>query len=70
MISRKVLGMTGTGQFHGQVPDPGHPIMEGISSVCDYYRLANSIPDTLGSSTIAQWSDGSICVAQPKMTRP
>ena len=58
--------MTGTGTNYSTsclgTYDPGHPIMEGISNVCDYYRLANSSL-TSGSSTIAQWSDGSICVA-------
>ena len=36
--------------------------MEGITNVCDYYRLANPSL-TSGSTTIAQWTDGSIFVA-------
>jgi len=42
--------------------DPNHPIMEGVTNVCDYYRLANPSL-TAGSTTVAQWGDGTIFVA-------
>lgn len=42
--------------------DPSHPIMSGITDVCDYYRLSGTYL-TPGSSSIAQWNDGLLFVA-------
>ena len=42
--------------------DASHLIMDGITSVCDYYRLAGSYL-TDDSTAIAYWDDGEIFVA-------
>ncbi len=42
--------------------DASHPIMEGITNVCDYYRLYGSYL-TPGSTAVAYWGDGEIFVA-------
>jgi len=42
--------------------DPSHPIMKGITDVCDYFRL-NGTTLTPGSSEIARWADGQLFVA-------
>jgi hypothetical protein len=42
--------------------DPSHPIMSGITNVCDYYRITGTTL-TPGSSSIAQYSDGLLFVA-------
>jgi hypothetical protein len=65
-ISGGYSAMTGTGTNYSTGClgnfDPTHPIMEGITDVCDYYRLASPVL-TSGSTQIAEWSDGSIFVA-------
>ena len=65
-VNEGYTAMTGSGTNYSTsclgTYDPTHPIMEGISSVCDYYRLANPSL-TSGSTTIAKWSDNSIFVA-------
>jgi hypothetical protein len=65
-INEGYSALTGTGTNYSTSClgsfDPTHPIMDGISNVCDYYRLANPSL-TSGSTTVAQWSDGSIFVA-------
>jgi len=42
--------------------DPTHPIMEGVTNVCDLYRLAGTYltPD---STEVARWQDGELFVA-------
>ncbi len=42
--------------------DPSHPIMNGISDVCDVYRGKGSAL-TAGSSAVARWQDGELFVA-------
>ena len=65
-VNEGYTAMTGTGTNYSTsclgTYDPTHPIMEGVTNVCDYYRLANPAL-TSGSSTDRQWSDGSIFVA-------
>ena len=65
-VNEGYTAMTGTGTNYSTgclgSYDPTHPIMEGVTNVCDYYRLANPSL-TEGSSTVAQWTDGSIFVA-------
>ncbi len=40
----------------------GHPIMAGVTNVCEYYRMTGTYL-TAGSSDIAQWADGLLFVA-------
>ncbi len=42
--------------------DAWHPFMEGITEVCDYYRLGGTSL-TPGSTAVAYWSDGEILAA-------
>jgi hypothetical protein len=42
--------------------DAGHPIMDGVTNVCDYYRLQATYL-TGGSYQVASWQDGEIFVA-------
>jgi hypothetical protein len=42
--------------------NPSHPIMDGITSVCDLYRIGGTYL-TAGSSSVAQWADGLLFVA-------
>ncbi|HOT91991.1 MAG TPA: PKD domain-containing protein, partial [Anaerolineae bacterium] len=42
--------------------DPAHPIMDGITNVCDYYRIGSAAL-TPGASAVAWWSDGYLFVA-------
>ena len=42
--------------------DPTHPIMAGVTNVCDYYR-ATGTTLTAGSSAVASWADGELFVA-------
>jgi subtilisin family serine protease len=37
--------------------DPGHPIMDGVTNVCDLYRLSGTYL-TPGSTAVANWQDG------------
>ena len=41
--------------------DAGHPIMAGVTDVCEYYRLAGTYL-TAGSSEIARWQDNELFV--------
>jgi PKD repeat protein len=41
--------------------DPNHPIMNGVTDVCEVYRLAGTYL-TPGSTAIAMWQDGTIFV--------
>jgi hypothetical protein len=65
-INEGYTAMTGSGTNYSTgclgTYDADHPIMEGITNVCDYYRLANTSL-TSGSTTIAKWTDNSIFVA-------
>jgi hypothetical protein len=40
----------------------GHPIMNGVTQVCDSYRISATAL-TAGSTSVAEWSDGLIFVA-------
>lgn len=42
--------------------DPSHPIMDGITDVCDVYRLGGTYL-TPNSTSVASWSDGEVFVA-------
>ncbi len=42
--------------------DPSHPIMQGVTNVCDLYRLSGTYL-TPGSTAVAYWQDGQIFVA-------
>ena len=42
--------------------DPAHPIMDGITSVCDYHRLAGTYL-TANSHAVARWTDNQLFVA-------
>ncbi len=42
--------------------DPTHPIMDGVTNVCDVYRVSGTYL-TPGSTAVANWSDGLIFVA-------
>ena len=42
--------------------DPGHPIMAGVTDVCEYYR-ATGTALTAGSTGVAWWSGGELFVA-------
>ncbi len=42
--------------------DPNHPVMQGITNVCDLFRMSGTYL-TAGSTDVADWADGSIFVA-------
>ena len=42
--------------------DAAHPVMEGVTNVCDRYRL-DSTYLTPGSTAVAYWGDGNIFAA-------
>ena len=42
--------------------DSGHPIMDGVTDVCDYYRGVSSAL-TVGSYEVARWSDNEYFIA-------
>ena len=42
--------------------DPTHPIMAGVTNVCEYYRMLGTYLTT-DSSTVASWNDGQLFVA-------
>lgn len=42
--------------------DPGHPIMDGVTDVCDLYR-GNGSALTAGSTEVARWQDNELFVA-------
>ena len=56
-VNEGYTAMTGSGTNYSTgclgTYDPTHPIFEGVTNVCDYYRLANTSL-TSGSTTIAQ----------------
>jgi subtilisin family serine protease len=58
--------MTGTGTIYSNsclgTFDDTHPIMEGVSNVCDLYRQGGTVL-TAGSYEVALWQDGQIFVA-------
>ncbi|HNS51348.1 MAG TPA: carboxypeptidase regulatory-like domain-containing protein [Anaerolineae bacterium] len=42
--------------------DPGHPIMDGVTNVCDLYRGYGTVL-TAGSTEVARWQDNELFVA-------
>jgi len=42
-VAENYTAMNGSGNYYGEaclgIYDPSHPIMEGITQVCDYIRL-------------------------------
>ena len=42
--------------------DPAHPIMAGVTNVCEFYR-ATGTALTAGSSAVASWAGGELFVA-------
>jgi PKD repeat protein len=42
--------------------DPTHPIMAGVTDICDYYRMTGTYL-TADSTAVAMWNDGQIFVA-------
>ncbi len=65
-ISENYSAMTGTGSVYStsclDTYDASHPIMNGVTEVCDYYRLTGTAL-TADSSVVANWADGQIFVA-------
>jgi hypothetical protein len=65
-MSEGYTAMNGTSTIYGEAClgayDPGHPIMAGVTAVCDSYRLAGTYL-TAGSHEVAQWADGQLFVA-------
>ena len=65
-MSENYTAMNGTGILYSTsclgTYDPTHPIMQGVTNVCDLYRLAGTYltPD---STAVAYWQDGQIFVA-------
>jgi hypothetical protein len=58
--------MNGTSLYFGSVClgsyNAGHPIMAGVTDVCEYFRMTGTYL-TAGSTEIAQWADGLSFVA-------
>ena len=58
--------MDGGGLYFGTVClgayNPAHPIMAGVTNVCEYYRMLGTYL-TAASTEVAQWSDGQSFVA-------
>ncbi len=65
-VNENYTAMKGTGTYYGTTClgsyDAGHPIMEGVTNVCDYYTL-NGTTLTSGSTDVADWSSGNKFVA-------